>query len=76
MNFEKNIRYFFYVVGVGVFLFLAFVCAYFFGNGQSIVGYYLSWRAIFFLPFYVVSLVVMEFLYNKVNKLLEKRTRS
>lgn len=76
MNVDKIIRCFFYVVGVGVFLFLAFVCACFFGNGQSIVDYYLSWRAILFLPFYVVSLVVMEFLYNKLNKLLEKRTRS
>lgn len=73
MNFEKNIRYFFYLIGVGVFLLLAFIFANFFGDGRPIVDYYLSWRALLFLPFYVVSLVVMEFLYNKVNKLLQGR---
>ena len=77
MNFEKNIRYFFYLIGAGIFLLLAFIFASFFGNEQSVVDYYLSWRALLFLPFYIVSLVVMEFLYNKVNKLLQGRfTRS
>ena len=70
MKFERGIKYIFYLVGVLVFLFLVIIFAFIFGDGQSIVDFYLSWKGILFLPFYVVSLVVMEFLYNKVNKLL------
>lgn len=76
MSFAKIVRYLFYLIGVIIFVALIILFAKIFGGKKSIIDYYLSWRLIFIFVFYLVSLVVMEFLYNKVNKWLLKKSSS
>jgi hypothetical protein len=52
---------------------LAFVTAMLFGEEKLIAAYYFSWRIIFLPIFYLISLVIMEFLYKKLNTWLQKK---
>lgn len=67
MILEKAIRLFSYAIGFAIFGAFIFGAWLFFHGGISIFDFYFSWKILMIPVFYIVSLIIMEWIFKRLN---------